>query len=151
GWVGFDFEEALGRPARVINDAALQALGSYDRGRMLYLGFGTGLGSAMVVDGALAPLELAHLPYRDGRTYEDYVGARGLEGLGETRWRHHADEVIALLTMALQADDVVVGGGNANRLRELPPGIRKIGNEAAFVGGFRLWAEPDHDPVPMTT
>ncbi|MGH7466489.1 MAG: 6-phosphogluconolactonase [Longimicrobiales bacterium] len=141
GWVGFDFGEAFGRPARVINDAALQALGSYRHGRMLYLGLGTGLGSTLVIDGVLAPMELAHLPYRKGRTFEDYVGIRGLERLGEKRWRRHVARVIALLKTALQADDIVVGGGNAKRLKELPPGARCVDNGTAFIGGFRMWDE----------
>lgn len=139
GWVGFDFSEAFGRPARVINDAALQALGSYRSGRMLYLGFGTGLGSAMVIDGVLAPMELAHLPYMNGGTYEDYVGARGLERLGQRRWQRHVENVITLLQRALQADDIVIGGGNAVRLEQLSPGMRRVDDESAFMGGLRLW------------
>jgi polyphosphate glucokinase len=145
GWVGFDFSKAFGRPARVINDAALQALGSYRRGSMLYLGFGTGLGSAMIVDGVLAPLELAHLPYRRGRTYEDYVGVRGLERLGQKRWRGHVEKVITLFKTALLADDIVMGGGNAKRLKELPSGVRRVENEAVLIGGLRLWDECDSD------
>ena len=124
---------------RVINDAAMQALGSYRGGRMLFLGLGTGLGSAMIIDGVLEPMELAHLPYRKGRTYEDYVGLRGLKRLGQKRWRRHVTEVVTLLKVALEADDVVVGGGNAKRLRDLPPGARMVDNENAFIGGFRLW------------
>jgi predicted NBD/HSP70 family sugar kinase len=139
GWVGFDFRKAFGRPVRVINDAAMQALGSYRRGRMLFLGLGTGLGSAMVVDGMIEPMELAHLPYRKGRTYEDYVGARGLRRLGEKRWRRHVGKVMKLLKAALAADEIVVGGGNARRLKALPRGARRVDNENAFVGGFRLW------------
>jgi predicted NBD/HSP70 family sugar kinase len=139
GWVGFDFRKAFGRPVQVVNDAAMQALGSYRRGRMLFLGLGTGLGSAMVVDGVLEPMELAHLPYRKGRTYEDYVGARGLRRLGEKRWRRHVGEVMRLLKAALEADEIVVGGGNARRLKDLPRGARRVDNENAFVGGFRLW------------
>jgi 6-phosphogluconolactonase len=142
--VGFDFSAAFGRAVRVVNDAAMQALGSYRRGRLLYLGFGTGLGSAMIVGGVLAPMELAHLPYREGRTYEDFVGARGIERLGEERWRSHVIEVISLLKTALEADDTVVGGGNANRLRELPPGTRRVDDDAAFVGGLHMWDE--HGP-----
>jgi polyphosphate glucokinase len=141
GWVGFDFRKAFGRPVRVINDAAMQALGSYRSGRMLFLGVGTGLGSAMISAGVLAPMELGHLPYRKGRTFEDYVGARGLRRLGETRWRRHVTEVVTLLKAALQASDVVVGGGNAKRLKDLPPGVRLVDNANAFVGGFRLWDE----------
>jgi polyphosphate glucokinase len=119
----------------------MQALGSYRRGRMLFLGLGTGLGSAMISAGVLEPMELGHLPYRKGLTYEDYVGARGLRRLGETRWRRHVTEVVTLLKAALQASDVVVGGGNAKRLKELPPGVRLVDNANAFVGGFRLWED----------
>jgi polyphosphate glucokinase len=141
GWVGFDFSGAFGCPVRIVNDAALQALGSYRTGRMLYLGFGTGLGSALIVAGQLAPLELAHLPYREGGTYEDFVGIRGLERLGEERWRDHVMTVITLLATALQSEDTVVGGGNANRLSTLPPGARRVADDAAFNGGLRLWDE----------
>jgi polyphosphate glucokinase len=139
GWVGFDFRRAFGRPVKVINDAAMQALGSYKGGRMLFLGLGTGLGSALIVDGALEPLELAHLPYKKGRTYEEYVGTSGLKRSGKKKWRRHVVDVIALLKAAVQADDVVVGGGNAKLLRSLPPGVRVVTNANAFVGGFRLW------------
>jgi len=139
GWVGFDFQRAFGRPVRVTNDAAMQALGSYRHGRMLFLGFGTGLGSAMIIDGVLEPMELAHLPYKNGRTYEDYVGVRGLERFGKKRWRRHVAEVTELLKRALEADDVVLGGGNAKRLKHLPDGARAGDNRNAFVGGFRLW------------
>lgn len=142
GWVAFDFEAAFGRPVKIINDAAMQALGSYDGGRMLFLGLGTGLGSAMIVDGDIEPMELAHLPYKKGRTYEDYVGATGLARLGTKRWRHHVEAVIGLLRAALEPDYVVVGGGNARKLRELPPGVRLGDNANAFKGGFRLWDSP---------
>jgi polyphosphate glucokinase len=131
GWLGFDFGRAFDCRARVMNDAAMQALGSYRNGRMLFLGFGTGLGSALIVDGAVAPLELAHLPYRSGHTYEDYVGVRGLERLGEKRWRRHVLQVIELLAKALRAEDTVVGGGNANRLSELPAGARRADDASA--------------------
>jgi polyphosphate glucokinase len=141
GWVGFDFRRAFGRPVRIINDAAMQALGSYRGGRMLFLGLGTGLGSAMIIDGVLEPMELAHLPYRKGRTYEDSVGLRGLKRLGKKRWRRHVAEVAKLLKAALEADDVVLGGGNARRLKSLPPGGRLGHNANAFIGGFRLWDE----------
>ncbi len=147
GWVGFDFHRAFGRPVRVDNDAAMQALGSYRGGRMLFLGLGTGLGSAMIIDGVLEPMELAHLPYRKGRTYEDYVGVRGLRRLGKKRWRRHVAEVMTLLKAALEADDIVVGGGNAKRLDDLPPGARMVDNENAFIGGFRLWDERQSDGV----
>ena len=146
GWVGFNFKDAFGRPVRLINDAAMQALGSYRGGRMLFLGFGTGLGTALVSDGVIEPMELAHLPYKKGRTYEDYVGLAGLERLGKKKWRRHAHDVIVMLQSALEADDVVVGGGNARLLKELPPGVRLGGNEHAFTGGLRLWRHP-HTPT----
>jgi polyphosphate glucokinase len=146
GWVGFDFRRAFGRPVRIVNDAAMQALGSYRRGRMLFLGLGTGLGSAMIIDGVLEPMELAHLPYRKGRTYEEYVGASGLRRLGKRRWRRHVAEVVRLLKTALEADDVVVGGGNAKRLKDLPPGVRRVNNANAFLGGFRAWEERRAQP-----
>jgi polyphosphate glucokinase len=139
GWVGFDFETALERPVKVINDAAMQALGSYRGGKMLFLGLGTGLGSAMIVDGIVEPMELGHLPYKK-RTYEDYVGRRGLEHLGKRRWRRHVAAVVASLVAALEPDDVVLGGGNVTRLEgKLPPGCRAGDNANAFAGGFRLW------------
>ncbi len=139
GWVSFNFRKAFGRPVRIINDAAMQALGSYRGGRMLFLGFGTGLGTALIVDGVIEPMELAHLPYKKGRTYEEYVGLAGLERLGKKKWRKHANDVIVRLHAALEADEVVVGGGNAKFLKKLPPGVRLGGNEHAFIGGFRLW------------
>jgi polyphosphate glucokinase len=139
GWVGFDFGAAFGCPVKVINDAAMQALGSYKGGRLLFLGLGTGLGSAMVVDGRVQPMELGHLPYRKGRTYEDYIGLRGLRRLGRKRWRHHVFVVVEKLQAALQPDDVVIGGGNAKRLTELPVGCRLGDNANAFSGGFKLW------------
>src|SRR3989454_419591 len=139
GWVGFDFRKAFGRPVKVINDAAMQALGSYRGGRMLFLGLGTGLGSALIVDGALEPMELAHLPYKHGRTFEEYVGIRGFKRLGKARWRKCVLDVVERLRAALNADDVVVGGGNAQKLRTPPPGSRLGDNDNAFVGGFRLW------------
>ncbi len=139
GWVDFDFEAAFGCPAKVINDAAMQALGSYRDGNMLFLGLGTGLGTAMVFNGIVEPMELAHLPYRKA-TFEDYVGRRGLERLGRKKWRRHVHEVIELLRAALLPDDIVIGGGNAARLPDLPAGCRRGDNANAFVGGFRLWA-----------
>ena len=139
GWVGFDYERAFGHPVRLVNDAALQALGSYRRGRLLFLGLGTGLGSAMIADGVITPMELAHLPYKKGRTYEDYVGLRGLERLGRKRWRRCVADVVERLSAALEADDVVIGGGNAKRLKRPPDGARLVTNRNAFVGGFRLW------------
>jgi polyphosphate glucokinase len=141
GWVGFDFPSAFGCPVKLINDAAMQALGSYKGGHMLFLGLGTGLGSAMVVDGIVEPMELGHLPYRKGRTYEDYLGLRGLKRLGKKRWCHHVTVVVGLLRAALEPDDVVIGGGNAKKLNELPPGCRLGDNANAFTGGFELWKD----------
>ena len=141
GWVGFDFAAAFGRPVKVVNDAAMQALGSYRGGRMLFLGLGTGLGTALVVDGVVAAMELAHLPYKKGRSFEDYVGKAALERWGPRKWRRHVADVIDRLSAALVADDVVIGGGNARKLRRLPSGVRSGGNELAFEGGYRLWTE----------
>jgi len=141
GWVGFDFRAAFGCPVKIVNDAAMQALGSYKGGRLLFLGLGTGLGSAMVGDNIVQPMELGHLPYRKGRTYEDYLGLRGLNRLGKKRWRHHVLVVIEKLQAALEPDDVVIGGGNAKRLTELPTGCRLGDNANAFIGGFKLWKE----------
>ncbi len=141
GWVGFPFQTALGKPVRMINDAAMQALGSYRGGRMLFLGVGTGLGSALVIEGIVQPLELAHLPYRKGLTYEDYVGRRGLDRLGKKRWRRSVFDVIDRLASALVVDYVVVGGGNAKLLKVLPKGVELGANDNAFLGGFKLWEE----------
>jgi predicted NBD/HSP70 family sugar kinase len=140
GWIGFDFKKAFGRPVKIVNDAAMQALGSYKRGRMLFLGLGTGLGSALIVDGMLEPMELAHLPYKKGRTYEDYVGKTGLERMGKKKWRRNVADVIERFRTALNVDDVVLGGGNAKLLKKLPNGVRLGTNANAFTGGFRLWA-----------
>ena len=142
GWVGFDFEGAFGRPVKVINDAAMQALGSYQGGKMLFLGLGTGLGSTVIVDGIVEPMELGHLPYRKG-TYEDYVGIRGLQRVGKKKWRRYVADVVARLTAALEPEDVVLGGGNVKKLKELPPGCRTGDNANAFLGGFRLWEKAD--------
>ncbi len=139
GWVGFDFEKAFGKPVKIINDAAMQALGSYEGGRMLFLGLGTGLGSALIIDRVIAPLELAHLPYKKGRTLEDYVGQRGLKRLGKKKWRAAVEDVTARLKAALVADYVVLGGGNSRNLDGLPPGTRLGDNSHAFLGGFRMW------------
>jgi predicted NBD/HSP70 family sugar kinase len=147
GWVGFDFDKAFGRPVRVINDAAMQALGSYEGGTMLFLGLGTGLGSAMVVDGMVVPMELAHLPYRK-HTFEDYLGLRGLEGHGPKKWQGFVEDVVARLSAALQPDYVVLGGGNVKKLKTLPPGTRPGENANAFRGGFRLWEHPDRPRAP---
>ncbi len=141
GWVGFNFQKAFGKPVRVVNDAAMQALGSYQGGRMLFLGLGTGLGSALIVDGAIEPMELAHLPYKKGHTYEHFVGQRGLKRLGRKRWRRHVLDVVAHLRAAFVADDVVVGGGNAKLITEWPQGVRAGSNVQAFRGGYRLWQE----------
>jgi predicted NBD/HSP70 family sugar kinase len=141
GWMGFDYAQALGRPVRLINDAAMQALGSYEGDTMLFLGLGTGLGSALIIDWSLAPLELAHLPYRKGRTYEDYLGRRGLERLGSRRWERHVHHVVKLLREALVADYVILGGGNSKKLGRLPRNARLGDNRHAFVGGFRLWED----------
>jgi polyphosphate glucokinase len=139
GWVGFDFRKAFGRSTYVMNDAAMQAVGSYEGGRMLFLGLGTGLGSAMIVDGVVAPMELAHLPYKKGRTYEDCVGASGLKRLGGKKWRRTVLEVVAQLSTLLEADYVVIGGGNARKLKRLPKNARLGSNDFAFLGGFRVW------------
>jgi polyphosphate glucokinase len=138
GWVGFDFKRAFKRPVKVMNDAAMQALGSYKKGKMLFLGLGTGLGSALVIDGIVEPMELGHLPYKKA-TFEDYVGIRGLEKYGKKKWRRHVADVIQRLTAAVEPDEVVLGGGNTHKLKELPPKCRLGDNSNAFVGGFRLW------------
>ena len=140
GWAGFDYEAAFGRPTRVVNDAAMQALGGYAGGRMLFLGLGTGLGSTMIVEGRLEPMELGHMPFRKA-TFEDYVGARGRERLGEKRWRKAVLETIDTLVAALEPEYVVLGGGNAKRVGELPPICRLGANQDAFLGGFRLWVD----------
>ena len=145
GWMGFDFETAFKRPVKVVNDAAMQALGSYKGGKMLFLGLGTGLGSAMIVDGIIEPMELAHLSYKKG-TYEDYVGARSLEKRGKKKWRGQVAEVVKRLIAALEPDDVVLGGGNVRKLKVLPKACRvcREGDNAnAFLGGFRLWDKAD--------
>ena len=139
GWTGFDFRRAFGHPVKMVNDAAMQALGSYRGGRMLFLGLGTGLGSALIIDGALEPMEIAHLPYKKGRTFEDYVGIRGLKRLGKAHWRKSVVDVVERLRAAFGAEDVVIGGGNVAKLKEPPPGARFGDNANAFVGGFRLW------------
>jgi polyphosphate glucokinase len=148
GWVGFDFEAAFGCPVRLINDAAMQALGSYKGGEMLFLGLGTGLGTAMVVEGVVIPMEIGHLPYKRG-TFEDYLGLRGLDRLGKKKWEKHLAYVVELLVAALHPDDVVLGGGNAKRLKELPPGCRVGDNANAFLGGFRLWEKVSDRKLSM--
>ena len=138
GWAGFNFEAAFKRPVKVMNDAAMQALGSYKRGKMLFLGLGTGLGSAMVVDGIVEPMELGHLPYRR-QTFEDYVGVRGRKRFGQKKWEQTVKDVIARLVAALEPEEVVLGGGNVKNLKKLPPGCRAGDNANAFAGGFRVW------------
>jgi polyphosphate glucokinase len=141
GWIGFDYASAFGRPVRLINDAAMQALGSYSGGRMLFLGLGTGLGSAMIVNGELEPMELGHLPYKKKLTYEDFVGQRGLDRLGKKKWRQEVVAVIEVFRAALQPEYIVLGGGNAKVMKNLPPGVQLGDNANAFTGGFRLWDE----------
>lgn len=141
GWVGFNFHKAFKKPVKLVNDAAMQAMGSYQGGRMLFLGLGTGLGSALIIDGILEPMELGHLPYKKGRTYEDYVGQRGLKRLGKKKWRAHVLDVVDRLKTAFEAEEVVVGGGNAKLIEEWPKGVRVGSNAQAFRGGYRLWQE----------
>ena len=147
GWVGFDFRKAFGCPVKVINDAAMQALGSYQGGRMLFLGLGTGLGTTLILDGIVAPMELAHLPYKHNQTYENYVGLAGLKRLGKKKWRHHVAIIVEQLRKALQADSVVLGGGNARLLKHLPPRVRLGDNSHAIIGGFRLWEASQNRPA----
>ena len=142
GWMGYDFKAAFKRPVKVVNDAAMQALGGYRRGKMLFLGLGTGLGSTMIADGIVEPMELGHLPYKKG-TYEDYVGMRGLQKRGKKKWRRNVADVVTRLVTALEPDDVVIGGGNVKKLKQLPKGCRMGDNANAFRGGFRLWDEAD--------
>jgi predicted NBD/HSP70 family sugar kinase len=147
GWVGFDFQAAFGCPVKVINDAAMQALGSYQGGLMLFLGLGTGLGSALVAEGAVWPMELAHLAYKKG-TLEDYVGLRGLKRLGKKKWNRHVAFVVSRMIAALHPDDVVLGGGNEKKIKTLPPGCRAGDNKNAFRGGFRMWERMDAKDEP---
>jgi polyphosphate glucokinase len=149
GWLHFDFERAFGRPVRIINDAAMQAMGSYKEGKMLFLGLGTGLGSTFIVDGIVAPMELGHLPYKKG-TFEDYVGSRGLEKSGKTKWRRHVADIVGRLIAALQPDDVVLGGGNVKQLKTLPAGCRMGDNFNAFIGGFHLWETDKETTVHLS-
>ncbi|KQU92269.1 ROK family protein [Mesorhizobium sp. Root102] len=141
GWAGFDFAGAFGKPVKVVNDALMQAIGSYEGGRMLFLGLGTGLGAAMIADNIAQPMELAHLPYKKGKSFEDYVGERGLEKRGKKKWRKHVFDVVDRLRAALQPDYVVIGGGNVDKLDELPADSRRGDNTRAFEGGFRLWRD----------
>jgi polyphosphate glucokinase len=141
GWVGFDYEQAFAKPTKLVNDAVMQAVGSYEGGRMLFLGLGTGLGSALIADGVIEPLELGHLPFRK-MTFEDYVGERGLEKSGKKKWQKTVFEAVEQLRAAMEPDEVVLGGGGVDELDELPPDCRRGANENAFLGGFRLW-DPD--------
>jgi polyphosphate glucokinase len=147
GWMGFDFRKAFGRPVKVLNDAAMQALGSYKKGKMLFLGLGTGLGSTLIVGGIVEPMELGHLPYKKA-TYEDYVGERGVERFGKKKWRKHVFDVVDRLVAALEPDDIVLGGGNARILKELPPGCRLGDNANAFRGGFLMWENAPRAELP---
>jgi predicted NBD/HSP70 family sugar kinase len=150
GWVGFDFEDAFGCPVRVVNDAAMQALGSYRGGHMLFLGLGTGLGSAMIVEGKLQPMELAHLPYKKGRTFEEYVGEAYLERVGRKKWQKEVYRVVEVLVAALVPDEVVLGGGNVRKLDRLLPGVRRGDNREAIVGGVRLWGGTSWPGLPAS-
>ena len=143
GWTRYDFRRGFGRPVRIINDAVMQALGSYRRGRLLFLGLGTGLGAALVLEGLPQPLEIAHLSYRAGKTYEDFLGKRGLDRAGKKRWRRLVFEIVPRLREAFQVDEVVLGGGNSKLLRTLPVGCRRGDNKNAFAGGFRLFPSPN--------
>lgn len=145
GWAGFDFAKAFKHPTRVVNDALMQAYGSYQGGRMLFLGLGTGLGSAMIVDGVLEPMELGHLPYRK-KTFEDYVGAAGLKRHGKKKWKQYVDDVVKRLSAALEPDYIVLGGGNADKIEKLPPKTLLGDNGNAFEGGFRLWQKSAAKP-----
>lgn len=142
GWAGFDFAPAFGTPVRLINDAAMQALGSYHGGRMLFLGLGTGLGNATVEDGRVTPMECGHLPYRKRQTFEQYIGAAGLQRLGDEKWEKHVHRIVGLLKNALVADYVVIGGGNSKRLKQLPPDCELGSNANALAGGIALWGPP---------
>lgn len=143
GWIGYDFARALGKPVRLINDAAMQAAGSYLGGRMLFLGLGTGLGAALILDGVIAPLEMGHLPYKDGLTFEDHVGERARQRMGSKKWRKRVHAAVADLRASLGAEYVVIGGGNVKRLRKLPEGVFRGDNENAFAGGMLIWRGTD--------
>jgi polyphosphate glucokinase len=152
GWKGFDFARVLERPVKVVNDSAMQAYGAYRGGKMLFLGLGTGLGTALIVDGLMVPMELAHLPYKKHDTYEDRVGKRGLERFGEKKWLREVERVIELFRRALLPEYIVLGGGNAGKIKSPPPHVGLVDNHAAFVGGFRLWepawVSPDQPRFP---
>jgi polyphosphate glucokinase len=151
GWVGFDFQEALGKPVRVSNDAALQASGSYRGGHMLFLGLGTGLGATLILDGVIEPLEIGHLPYKHGRSYEEYVGESGYRRLGAKKWRKVVVRVIEQLRSVLEAEYVVLGGGNVRKLKTLPRGVHRGDNRNAFVGGVRLWQQTGKNRLVLRT
>ncbi len=148
GWIGFDFQTAFGCPVKLMNDSAMQALGSYEGGKMLFLGLGTGLGTTMIVDDIVEPMEIGHLPYRKA-TYEDYVGLRGLKKFGKRKWRHYVNDVVVRLFAAVQADYVVLGGGNIAKLKQLPDHCRLGENTNAFRGGFRLWETKENPPISV--
>ncbi len=141
GWLGFNFAKAFGKPVRIINDAAMQAIGSYQGGRMLFLGLGTGLGAALILDGMVEPTEIGHMPYKHGRTYEDYVGERGLKRAGAKKWRKRVADVVDQMRDVLEVEYVILGGGNARKLKTLPKSARRGDNANAFVGGVRLWEQ----------
>ncbi|MEO9168471.1 MAG: ROK family protein [Aestuariivirga sp.] len=143
GWVKFNFEKALGKPVKIVNDALMQAVGSYTSGRMLFLGLGTGLGAAMIVENVAQPMELAHLPYKKDKTFEDYAGENGLKKLGKKKWRKHIFDIIEYLSQALEPDSIVIGGGNVAKLDHMPPKCKVGSNENAFTGGFAIWKNKD--------
>jgi predicted NBD/HSP70 family sugar kinase len=148
GWVGFNFARALGQPVKIINDAAMQAVGSYEGGRMLFLGIGTGLGATLIIDDVVEPTEVGHMPYKHGRTFEDYVGEQGRRKRGNKKWRKSVLDVIERLRYAFEADYVVLGGGNARRLKHLPRGVRRGNNRNAFLGGLRIWRQAEDWTLP---
>jgi polyphosphate glucokinase len=148
GWVGFNFGAAFGAPVKIINDAAMQALGSYKGGKMLFFGLGTGLGTAMVIDGVAESREVAHLRYKKGKTLEDYVGVRARRELGKKKWRKHVEKIISFFADRIHADDIVLGGGEVKNLKKLPERCRAGNNANAFLGGFRLWEEASEEKKP---
>jgi len=148
GWVGFDFGRAFGVPVKIINDAAMQALGSYKGGRMLFFGLGTGLGTAMVINGVAESREVAHIRYKNGRTLEEYVGVHARRRLGKKKWRKHVDKIVSFFVDRVHADDVVLGGGEVKNLKKLPKNCRVGNNANAFVGGFRLWEQASSERKP---
>ncbi len=149
GWVGFDFSKAFGKPVRIVNDAAMQAMGSYAGGRMLFLGLGTGLGATLIMDGIVEPMEIGHMPFKHGRTFENYVGERGCRRLGPKKWRKVVGEVVRQLATVLEVDYVVLGGGNTRKLKTLPKHVRRGDNRNAFAGGLRLWEQNEADMLVL--